>query len=143
MASNLLIGASSLSRQDLAQKYLETFKSRNDAYVAQLKADIATLSAGGSGDIISITSNALINKATQLVADLESIDKQSAPAFKVASNITDIINSYQDALEQFRNIGEDEDVREVLDSILQNLQSGGESSKTTLSGKSASIDEKA
>lgn len=144
MASDLLsIAASNAAAQkDLGQKYLDLYQSRKDSFDEQLKQDIA--SARAQTDTVSFSSNSLINKATQLVADLESIDKETGPIFKAASNITEIITSYEQALEKFGAVESDEDVRAVLDDLLQSLEPSSDSPDApapTLSGDTLAVDE--
>lgn len=120
MAADLLIGATAgLSRQELGQRYLDVYKARDDAFELPTINDFEDLQES----LPSFTGNRLIDKAAQLVLDLESVDQQTGILFEQNSEITDIIKKYEEAANTFGKLGPDEDVRERLSEILSELES--------------------
>ena len=120
MASNVFIGAGSLGRQDLAQRYLDIFEARKDAFELPTINDFDDLQES----TVTFQGNRLIAKAAQLVLDLESIDKQQGLIFDLSSDISSIISKYEDAADSFGKIAPDADVREELTQILNDLEDG-------------------
>lgn len=122
MAADLLIGSTAgLFRQELGQRYLDVYEARKDAFSLP---DNDTSSSEPSD--IRFTGNRLIDKAAQLVLDLEAIDAQEGLVFEQNADITSIIEKYDAAVEAFGQIKPDEDFREQFAEILNDLEAPAE-----------------